>query len=232
MIVLLALLAAAPPPADFERLEENGMLAFRYAWPAAVEAEPALKAAMRTRMASERARAAAFASQMRGIARRGRFPFNRHALDTSWRVEGRTARLISLSAEIAAYTGGGHGDDRFAVLLWDLAGARPAHLSAFSDPAALRALAPRFCAAYAAAAQGESGRRACPALADRPAAPADSDGNGRFDTLRIFVATGYFDAGGLIVDVPFEPDDLARLSDGYRPAFEVPGERPRPLTGD
>ena len=90
----------------------------------------------------------------------------------------------------------------------------------------------RFCAAYPDALTGHypspegDPRGACPRVQTLSLAPADTDGNGRFDTLRFLIGpASYFEANGFTVDVAIEPSDLVRLPDGYRPAFEVAGER-------
>jgi hypothetical protein len=56
-------------------------------------------------------------------------------------------------------------------------------------------------------------------------APADDDGNGRFEMLLPPAVAGPCVEGDYVVDIPFAPEDLTRVPDGYRPAFEAAGER-------
>jgi hypothetical protein len=230
-MIALTLFALAVQAADVTLAEENPQLVLSVSWPAAADAIAPLSAHLRRDARARGRRATAVGRQAEAQARRGRYPFAQHSLTITWQVEGSTPQLFSLSAVTSAYTGGGHGSDDFDALLWDRSTDRPV------DPYRLfPSLGTRFCAAYpeALAAHGgapSANQEQCPGLERRPLSPADRDGNGRFETLRAFVATGYFDAEGFSVDIPVEPTDIAGLSDHYRPAFEVLGERRTPLPG-
>lgn len=230
LIVLLALAAAQnidDLPRDFSFSEDTPLIQFASSWPAAVEAVPALRAAMRAEMARDRARTNAAARQARIQARRGHYPFTQHGFGAAWTFEGGSARLISLSAVVETYTGGGHSEHSYDTLLWDMAARRQVAMRALFGPAAVAALGRRFCPAFEAAREGHYGDASpndgagCPALAARAAAPADIDSNGRFETYRVYINTGYFDAEGYTVDVPLRAEDVARIPAGYRPVFEA-----------
>lgn len=230
-MIALVLALAATQAADVTLSEESAVLALQASWPARAAAETPLDAALRRDMQRRGAAATAVARRAEGAARRGGYPFAQHSLTLTWRTEGSTPQLFSLSAVASAYTGGGHGSDGFEALLWDRLRNRAIDPYRLFDGASLGR---RFCAGYpdARAAHGgapSASAEDCPGMQRRPLAPADTDGNGRFDVLRAFVATGYFDAEGFWVDIPVEPEDIDRLPDGYRPAFEVAGERREPL---
>ena len=239
MILAVALLTMvqAPDTPRVEFAEESPLLELNVSWPARADAISPLRAALirdkdrRKRQWSNAARA------FRRQAHAESFPFSRHVFSVEWQVEGITPQLVSLSAITNAYTGGGHGRQGYDILLWDQLRNRTVALAPLLE---FEALAPRFCAIYPNALRNHLGegtmpeddeRWNCPTVTGRPVAQADTDGNGRFDTLRFFMAVNYFDAEGYSVDVPVVAADIARLPDGYRPAFEIPGER-RPPTSE
>lgn len=214
--MIAMLLAAAALGQDVTVERDHAELALGASWPAAADAIAPLRAALRDDMESRGRPALAAARRQQAQARRERFPFVRHALRIDWRIEGDTAQLVSLSALTSAAQGGGHSSDDYDALLWDRQRHRPVAFNAMLD---MPALAPRFCAAHATLDRPEE--ETCPTLGGRRVVPADTDGNGRFDTLRVYVAVNYFEAEGYPVDIRVEPADIARLPDGYRPAFEA-----------
>jgi hypothetical protein len=233
---LLASLAASGPVAeerpDFVVEERDEQLAFSYSWPAAVEAEPTLRARLAREMAAARAEARRTAEEDR-VARGGDFPFNPHDFEKAWRIAGGTERLLSLAASTHSYTGGAHGNVAFDALLWDREEDRPVEPAALLGAEAIATLTPRYCAALdaeRAERRGEPVSRdpedpfsACPPLAEQVLAPADSDGNGRFDTLEVLIppyVAGPWVEGPYPIDVPLAAGDLAGLDGTLRESFE------------
>ena len=243
-LIALAALAAASDPVPFERRLESDLLTFVYAWPAEVEAEPALRAGLRAQMEAALRQAQATAAEDRDARRGQDFPFNAHAYERRWTVAGLTPRLLSLATESSAYSGGAHGSVETAALLWDRVAdveLRPLDLL---GPAA----AARIEAAYCTALDAMRGERrggsiepdptdsftACPSLREQVIAPRDRDGNGRFETLLVLLApyvAGPWVEGSYLVEVPLAPADLGGLGGAYRDSFEAasaagpPGER-------
>lgn len=224
MLVALAALALA----DVSVSRHNALIEFNYSWPAAVERVPPLSRALRARMAGEERQATINARAGRAEAQRGGFEFALHSFETAWRIEGRGARLISLSAETSSFTGGGHAEPGYEVFLWDRAAARAFDVHRLFGRDAMAALTPRFCAARVAALSahlgeppGDDPQWACPLLAEQTIGPADADADGRFDTLRIFISRGYFDTEGYTVDLPLAARDLGRIPALYRGDFEA-----------
>jgi hypothetical protein len=224
-MILLALIALAS--ADVSVSHHNALVEFDYSWPAAVEREPRLSRALRARMAGEQRQATLNARAQQAQARREGFDFAPHSFETSWRIEGRGARLISLSAETSSFTGGGHAEPGYEVFLWDRSAARPLDVHRLFPGRALTALNPRFCTARVAALSahlgeppGDDPQWACPLLIEQTMGPADADEDGRFDTLRIFISRGYFDTEGYTVDLPLTVRDLAWIPATYRDGFE------------
>jgi len=237
MILIAALLLQAASPGAFVHEDESEHLHFHYGWPAAAEAVPALRAELRARMAAARARAMEMAAEGRNMAAGEGWEMPAHSHEQDWSLNGSTARLTSLSAGVATYTGGAHGNLAYEALLWDRADDRPVEAAALLG-AGLTAMKERYCRdldRQREEKRGEPVRRdpedphtACPALEAGVLTPADSDGDGRFDRLDVLIppyAAGPYVEGDYVVEIPFEPADLAAIPDGYRPAFEVPGER-------
>lgn len=241
--MLIALLAAAAAqPADFAVDEATPLLEFRYRWPAAADATAPLRARLAGAMAAARARASGYArTDQAASAQEGR-PFEAHWYDAAWRIDGSGPVLLSLSAEISTFTGGVHGNTDFEAILWDRATGRRVEAARLIGGNAIRAMALRFCAALDAmraerrgneafAAMPDDPFTACPPLTGQVMAPADDDGNGRFETLHVLLppyAAGPFAEGDYRVELPFEPADLAGMANRYRPDFEVAGERRPP----
>ena len=219
-MIALALLALAAQPADVTVEEETPQLALTASWPADAAAIAPLDAALRADLRSRSREAIAEARAAASQARRERFPFVQHNLRIEWRIEGSTPQLISLSALTSATQGGGHSSDGYEALLWDRLTNRPVALTALLD---MPALVPRFCAVHATVDRPSP--EPCPTLGGRAIAPADTDGNGRFETLRVLIPVNYFEADGYPVDIPLAWEDFIRLPVSYQPAFEVSGER-------
>jgi len=237
MIVLAAFLLVAQQPADFLREEETGLLRFRYGWPAAAGREPALRAALRRRMAASRRRAMATAIATRRERRRTGFDYVVQEYDETWETAGSSAQLLSLTAGSFELSTGAHGFIGEDAILWDRTDHRAVETRVLLG-AGLAGMRARFCAALdrqrADKREGEpiadpdDPFNRCPPLGDHVLAPADEDGNGRFDTLRVLIppeAVGPYVEAEYVIDIPFDPADLAHVPDRYRPAFEVTGER-------
>lgn len=229
MILIAALLLQAAAPADFVQEEESEHLHFHYGWPAAAEAVPALRSELRARLAAAQARAAEMAAEGRNMATSESREMPPHAHEQDWRLAGSTPQLMSLSAGIATYTGGAHGNLAYEALLWDRLNDRPVDAAALLGTG-LGPMTARYCAALDAQREekrGEPVRRdpedphnACPPLGERVLAPADSDGNGRFDRLDVLIppyAAGPYVEGDYVVEIPFDPGDLrSRPATGRR----------------
>lgn len=242
MFALLAFAATAAQSADFLREERTELLEFTYGWPAQVDALPRLRALLRQDM--ERAHGEAVATARETRAARGG-NYNIQFFSKVWERAGSTPQLLSLTATTGSYTGGAHPNTTYGALLWDADGDRATEITVLLGAAALERLGRRYCHLL----DEERGRRReapvvadpndqfsiCPPIAEQVLAPADKDGNGRFDTLEALLApyvAGPYVEGDYLIEVPFEPEDLAGLPDAYRAAFETPGERVRALPAD
>ena len=224
-MVLLAALLLAAQPAPFRHAERSELLEFRYAWPAEVEAVPALRAMLRRRMEAARARALADARETRASSREARVAFHTELYDEAWSVETANGRFLSLTADLHTDNNGARPNRDFEALIWDRARGRATSVHTLLGAAALARLSPRYCAALNAqlSAHGAEPPNSCPPLADRVLAFSDRDHDGRFDALHVliapYVAASYAD-GSFVVDVPFARGDLEALAPADRAAFE------------
>jgi len=232
---LLALLATAAQPADFVRDEETELLDFHYAWPAVADAVPRLRARLLQDMDSARVEAFKNAEQDRVATRDLGFAYSPRIHEQNWVAAGNSPQLLSLSATVYSFTGGAHPNTDFTATLWDRESDEAVAAATLLGPGILAGLTPRFCDALNGRRAeireedivtdgGDDPFTACPTLAEQVLVPADTDGNGRFDTLRVLIApyiAGPYVDGAYIIEVRFDPADVTGISDHYRPAFEA-----------
>ena len=232
LIAVVAAAGAGEPP-SFAAEERTDLLHFSYGWPAEVEAEPTLRARLAGELEAARDDARRTAEQDRA-GRGGDFPFNAHDYEKAWRIAGGTDRFLSLAASTHSYTGGAHGNLTFSAILWDRRADRAAEPAALLGAGALERLTPRYCEALDAERAGRRGDpvqrdpedpfAACPALAGQVLAPADTDGDGRFDTLEVLIppyVAGPWVEGPYVLEVALREEDLAGLAAQVRDSFEA-----------
>lgn len=230
--LFLALLLVAAGPADgFARHETSALLDFRYSWPAEAEARPALRAHLADDMA--RARESALSDAREDVASRigSGAPHLRHEFAKSWAVAGAATGLVSLTARVDTFTGGAHPNHLFESLLWDDRASAPVDAGEVLGAAAIERLTPRYCAAL----DRERRERGipvpgdddifprCPPLSDIVVAPADRDGDGRFERVDFLLApydAAPYVAGAFVLTVTLDAGDLALVPGRWRDAFE------------
>lgn len=183
-------------------------------------------------MESDRRAAERAAVQSRAEHRRRGWFFNPHSLRFFWRTEGEASSLLSLSATVTFFAGeGGYDSHRAAVLVWDRASERPVALRRLLGRGLL-GWKRRYCAIKRAAGEWPAwdehtapplAALSCPRLEAAALVPTDRDGNGRFDSLRLFRPLGDQNSERMVADeLPFRSEDLAELPYRYRAAFEAP----------
>lgn len=229
--------AAEPPaaPADARLIEERGnLLEFAYGWPAEAAAQPEL-AALLERLAGE-ARQAAMreAEEDHGLRGAGDSVFA-HSYRRAWQAAGRTPRLLSLSAEVSTFTGGAHPNLTYDGLLWDRQADAAVTLGDLVTNAALPPVPiDEYCATLDTQREEKRGEpvgpgapddwmTACPALGEQVLVPADTDGNGRFDRLRVLIPpyeAGPYAEGSYVIELPFDPAWRRALRPEYAESFE------------
>lgn len=211
---------------------DSAQLEFKYEWPAEAAAIPALDARIRADMNNALAEARANAADDWTAAHDEKRDFIQQSYSASWKILGQSSRLLSLEEAEEAFTGGAHPNHDFKALIWDR---RLEHavsvdallLHARSLPALTRV-------AYCHALNIERSKRRggekfggefdeCPKYSDLAIAPADANGNHRFDTIE-FVAPPYiagpYVEGEYLIDLPVTSQLIAAIRPEYRPFFE------------
>lgn len=239
IMLLLALAAAAPPARDVSRdLPANG-LDFHYGWPAAANALPRLRARLEADLAHDRREALGALAESRRMARADRSELIPHDYSKDWAVAGATPRLLSLTADLGAFSGGAHPNTTFETLLWDRQADRAVAVTAVLGPLPAR-LRTRFCRALDTQRAEQRGEPVhhdpqdefslCPQFgAPVFLAPTDSDHNGRFERLNVLMApyvAGPYTDGAYTVELTLDAGDVAAIPAAWRANFE-PARRRR-----
>jgi hypothetical protein len=226
----------APPPKPFAFEEENDLIEFHFGWSAEAAAVPLLVERFRTEMDKAKADLIAGAQEDKASRENEGFEFRPYSSTTQYETAGQSQRLLSLSVDVASYTGGAHGNYGTNALLWDRTAAREIEVAdLFASPANMtRQLTQRWCDALGDAREekrGEPNRSGgvfddCPALTEIAIVPTDKDKNGRFERLILtaspYVAGAYAE-GAYEIDLAVTPALIATLKAEYRDSFE-PGQ--------
>lgn len=127
--------------------EETDDFLFEYSYPSQAGELPELAALLDARLARNREELASEAVEARREARSNGFPYNKHSYTSEWKVVADLPGWLSLSEDVATYTGGAHGNYTIQSLVWDKeAGKAIDGIALFSSPNALNeALGDKFC---------------------------------------------------------------------------------------
>ena len=223
-----------PPPTAFAFDEKNDLIDFHYGWSAEAAAVPQLVARFRKDLDKVKAELIVGAEEDKAFRAKEGFDFNQYSSTTDYNTAGQSARLLSLAAEAAAYTGGAHGNSGTSGLLWDRQAAKEIKIAdLFAEPANMdRLLTQRWCDALNKAREEKRGEPVggegmfdeCPKLSEIAILPTDKDKNGRFERLILtaspYVAGPYVE-GSYEIDLAVTPDLIAALKADYQPSFEA-----------
>ena len=227
--VLLALLLALQAPEGFAFDETDEDVVFHYGWPVEVEVTPVLRQRLDRELSADYTEAFEAAEADRARRRGLGLEFGQHDFAKDWRTEGVTPQLLSLAATTSSYSGGAHPNVAFSTLLWDRTRDRPVAAAHLLGLRGLARIGPRYCAAFRAERAEASGEPIdselpCPPLAARTLAPADQDGDGRFETLVVLLdayEAGGYAGGPAVVEIGFQAGDLPLIARRYQSAFEA-----------
>jgi len=232
--LLLALALAAvhrPEPGGAEQAEATEPLNFSYVWPDSAERDPALVAVLRARMETARERALADARESWRDARANGHELRPYYFTQSWRLAGDSGGLLSLTAVVETFAGGGPAEGSFETLLWDSTEHRPVPIAELLGPM-LPGIEHRYCASLneeRADIRGDAIRPdPCPPLAEQQLALEDMDGNGRFDRLLVQIEPHMVapdEEDPYTPEVDLEAADLTRIPARYRGAFQPIDDR-------
>jgi hypothetical protein len=228
----------SPPPTpageDKSFKIENDLIEFAYAWPAAADAQPSLRARLERQLNADRAETLASAREDRSARKEIDAPYFPHALQKTWSVAGSSQRLLSLAAEVYVFTGGAHGMTNHGSLLWDKQSDSEVSRAVVLAPALLEALTERYCAALDEAREEKRGEpvpknregmfNECPVLADQTLVPTDTNGDGLFDQLKVLIGpyeAGPYAEGSYEIPLPLDAMALALIPEPWRGAFNA-----------
>ncbi len=212
---------------------DTPLLDFDYVWPEAVSADPALSARMNDDSAKTYDEALKNARENKADTEKVGAPFNQNLFARTWTLEGQTARFMSLVAGTDTFAGGAHPNHTSSAILWDRSLHRDTQLAElFTSAGALEtAVGPRFCKSLDAerlkrrqseVLDGEFSQ--CPAFATLTIAPADDNGDGRFESIQLtadpYVAGPYVE-GSYEIMVAVDALLISQLKPELRGDFQV-----------
>jgi hypothetical protein len=223
-----------PTTKPFVYDEKNDLIDYHVAWSAEAAAVPQLVEQFRAAMEKDKAELLKNAQADKAEREKQDFPFNPYSSSTDYKTAGESGRLLSLSIDVAAYTGGAHGNYGTKGLLWDRQAAKEIKVADLFAAAANmdRLLTQPWCDALNKAREEKRGEPVggggmfddCPKLTDISIVPADKNGDGKFDRLTLtadpYVAGPYVE-GDYEIELPVTSDVIAALRSDYGESFEV-----------
>jgi len=224
--------SAARPFADDE---ENDLIDFHFGWSAEAAAVPLLVQRFRAEMEKVKAELLHNAKADKAEREKQGFPFNSYSSSTDYETAGATSRLLSLTAEVASYTGGAHGNYGTSGLLWDRSMAKQIEVPTLFTAAENmeRLLTQPWCDALNKAREEKRGEPVggaggmfdeCPKFSEISVIPTDKDGNGRFERLVLIAdpyVAGPYAEGDYEVELRVNGDLISAIRTDYRESFEV-----------
>lgn len=195
--------------------ESSDLMEFAYSYPKEAAEIPKLAEWLDQDRATKRDALTAESRRDQALAQKEGFPYRPHSHLQTWQRVTSTPRFLSLSSEIATYTGGAHGMTNFDTLIWDRNHAvRLKPLDLFTSGAAFdAAIRDDFCAAIkrAKAAKGmqspdepDSVFAKCPPASAQTVWLGSSDGR-HLDRMTIAIAPyeiGAYAEGDYRINVP------------------------------
>ena len=215
--------------------EETDDFLFEYSYPAEAGRIPGLAGLLDNRLDRQRAALAAESEQARREARQEGFPYNKHSYTAEWKVVAELPKWLSLSADVATYTGGAHGNYTVQSVVWDKDNLRLMNaIDLFSSPAALeQAFGDRFCEGLdrqraerrgePVAEDSEEMFDQCPGIDELEVLVGSSNGR-TFNRLTVYAGpyvAGPYAEGAYEVDLPVTQEVLDAVKPEYREAFSA-----------
>lgn len=222
-------------PAEAKKVEEKtAELEFTYSWPAEAAAIPTLNKQLEEELGRDRIEALATARDDKGGRTQDKTDFFAHSFSKQWQLTGNTPRLLSIVAEVSTFTGGLHPNTDYDGVMWDReAGREVALADLFVNGGALVALGKGYCRGLDALRLEKRGEEieapegdfmtACPPIGDQTIIAADTNGNGSFDRLQVWIppsVAGPNAEGDYQIDLKIDSATLAALKPEYRTSFE------------
>ena len=220
---------------SFDLTEETDLYLFQYQYPAAVGEVPELAELLDRRQERARASLARSSATARGEARDRGFPYNKHSYLAEWKVVANMRDWLSLSADVATYSGGAHGNYGIEALIWDRLAQRALQgIDLFTSPAALReAVDERFCELLdeerakrrgePVVADAEDGFTQCPPMDDLVLLLGSSNRRS-FDRMTLYAGpyvAGPYAEGAYEINLPVTRAVIEAVEPQYRDSFRA-----------
>ena len=215
--------------------EETDDFLFEYSYPAEAGRIAGLAGLLDNRLDRQRAELAVESERARREAREEGFPYNKHSYTAEWKIVAELPKWLSLSADVATYTGGAHGNYTVRSVVWDKDNLRLMNaIDLFSSPAALEeAFGDRFCDGLDRERAERRGEPVpedseeqfdqCPGIDELEVLVGSSNGR-TFNRLTVYAGpyvAGPYAEGAYEVDLPVTQEVLDAVKPEYREAFSA-----------
>lgn len=215
--------------------EETDDFLFEYSYPAEAGRIVELASLLDIQLEQRRQELANESAAARREAREDGFPYNKHSYTAKWKVVADLPGWLSLSADVATYTGGAHGNYTVQSMVWDKENERSLDgIGLFASSAALEeAFGDRFCEALdrqrakrreeAALERSDNPFDQCPGIEELEILLGSSNGR-TFNRLTVYAgpyAAGPYAEGAYEVDLDIDRAILDAVKPEYRGAFSA-----------
>jgi hypothetical protein len=215
--------------------EETDDFLFEYAYPAEAGRIVELASLLDIQLEQRREELASESAAARREARQDGFPYNKHSYTAEWQVVADLPGWLSLSADVATYSGGAHGNYTVDSLVWDKENERSMDaIALFASPAALEeAFGDRFCEALdrqraerreePVAEDSNNQFDQCPGI-DELEILVGSSNRRTFNRLTVYAGpyvAGPYSEGAYEVDLNVDQAILDAVKPEYREAFSA-----------
>jgi hypothetical protein len=215
--------------------EETDDFLFEFSYPAEAGRIVELASLLDIQLEQRREELAGEASAARREARQDGFPYNKHSYSAEWKVVTELPDWLSLSADVATFSGGAHGNYTVESLVWDKKGEEAMDAKRlFTSPAALEeAFGDRFCDALDAEREERRGEPIaedsdyqfdqCPGIEELEILVGSSNRR-TFNRLTVYAGpyvAGPYAEGAYEVDLNVDRAILAAVKPEYREAFSA-----------
>ena len=215
--------------------EETDDFLFEFSYPAEAGRIVELASLLDIQLEQRREELASEAVAARREASEDGFPYNKHSYTAEWKVVTELPGWLSLSADIATYSGGVHGDYTVESLVWDKEAEQAMDAKRlFTSPAALEAaVGDRFCEALSREREERRGEPVeevaddaftkCPEI-DEVEILVGSSNRRTFNRLTVYAGpyvAGPYAEGAYEVDLDVDDAILAAVKPEYREAFSA-----------
>lgn len=213
--------------------EETELFSYTFAYPAEVDAIPALASEIQRQEDVTKSQMLADAESDRKASRGGAFPYRQHSLSVDWKVVADLPGWLSLTREFATYTGGAHGIYGVTSLVWDKQEGRAMEgIDFFVSPGTLTsAVAQTYCPALDRQREAKNGAAPdrsdpfgqCPDVTELTIIPGSSNGS-TFDRVGFYAGpyvAGSYAEGSYEVTLPVDARIMEAVKPEYRGTFSV-----------